>query len=164
VIQDATAVSANEWYPPSDLELRVYIESIPETMKKAYALAMAGWKTNATGLVVEATYNVIRVAERLWVGLSAWFPPKHFGNKDAGEYFGEYIAQRYELRYALVEPEGPGSGGSMMRPMVAYGVLLDVQDTIVLTVRLMLAFRPPVGIDVERWEKKFAAAIDSYPC
>jgi hypothetical protein len=112
VINAATSTNTSEWAPPSALELAAYIESIPETMKKAYELAMPDWNKGATNVVAQATYQVIRVVERLWVGLSAWYPPKHFGNKDAAEYFSEYTAQRFELRYDLVEPGGPRTGGN----------------------------------------------------
>jgi hypothetical protein len=33
-----------------------------------------------------------------------------------------------------MEPGGIGTGGTMMRPMVAYGVLLDLQELIILSV------------------------------
>jgi hypothetical protein len=164
VINAATSTKTSNWVRPSDLELAVYIESIPDTMKKAHELAKPDWDNGATNVVAQATYRVIRVAERLWVGLSAWFPPKHFGNKDAAEYVSEYIEQRYELRYALLEPDGPGTGGTMMRPMAAYGVLLDVQDTISLTVEKMLTFLAPNShIDFEKWREKFVAGTRSQP-
>jgi hypothetical protein len=140
VINAATTTKTSNWVRPSDLELAVYIESIPDTMTN---WPSPNWDNGATNVVAQATYRVIRVVERLWVGLSAWFPPRHFGNKDAAEYVSEYIAQRYELRYALLEPDGPGTGGTIMRPMAAYGVLLDVQDTISLTVEKMLTFLAP---------------------
>jgi hypothetical protein len=133
-------------------------------MQKAYELAQAEWERGATNVVAQATYQVIRIAERLWIGLAAGFPPDHFGRKDAAKYVSEYIAGRYELRYALMEPEGPRTGGSMMRPMAAYGVLLDLQDLIVLTVRMMVTFSAMEGnVDLEKWEKRFIAAVSSYP-
>ncbi len=164
VINAATSPNTSDWAPPGGLELKAYVESIPDTMKRAYELAMPDWNRGATNVVAQATYQVITVVERLWVGLSAWYPPKHFGNKDATQYFNEYAAQRFELRYALVEPGGPGTGGTTMRPSVAYGVLLDVQDVLVLTVRMMAEFAEPEHhIDLEKWKQRFAAATNSYP-
>jgi len=79
-------------------------------------------------IVAQATCQVIDVAERLWLGLSSWYRPN------------QYITNRFSLRHALTEPEGVGAGGTMLRPMIAYGVLLDVQALIVLTVRMMVGF------------------------
>jgi hypothetical protein len=162
VIAAATKPS-NDWHPPGPLELAIYIQSIPDTMQKAYELAQAEWNIGATNVVAQATYQVIRIAERLWIGLAAGFPPDHFGGKQAAEYVSDYIARRYELRYALMEPEGPRTGGSMMRPMAAYGVLLDVQDLIVLTVRMMVTFAAmEESVDLEKWKTRFADAVSSY--
>ena len=161
IIDAATLPPHGEWHPPGDLELKVYIESIPDTMKKAYEFAKPEWDKGATSVVTQATYQVIRVAERLWLGLSAWYPPNHFGNKGAAEYFSTYIDKRYELRRALMEPEGPRTGGTMMMPC-RHGVLLDVQDTMVLTVRMMLTFlRPHTGIDIDEWTRRFTAATET---
>ena len=112
------------WFPPGKLELAAYVESIPGTLGKAYELAQVEWAKGATNIVAQATYQVTNVSERLWTGLSAWYPPGHFGGKEATEFISEYVAKRYELRHALLEPGGLGTGGSMMRPLVAYGVLL----------------------------------------
>jgi hypothetical protein len=157
--------SRRDWHPPGDLELAVYIESIPDTLQKAYELAQVEWGKAATNVVTQATYQVIRVAERLCIGLAAGFPPDHFGGKDASEYISDYIARRYELRYALMEPEGPRTGGSMMRPMAAYGVLIDLQDLIVLTVRMLVAFSAiNAHVNLGRWKERFSNATTSYPC
>ena len=98
-----SAIAARRiWQPPGTLELAIYIESIPETMKKAYELAQTEWDRGATNIVAQATYQVTGVAERLWTGLSAWYPPGHFGGKDATEFIGEFLTQRYDLPTRLI--------------------------------------------------------------
>jgi hypothetical protein len=68
------------------------------------------------------------------------------------------------ITIAAAEPGGPRTGGTMMRPLVAYGVLLDVQDVLVLTIRMMVEFTEPEHhIDLEKWKERFAAATNSYP-
>ncbi len=53
----------------------------------------------------------------------------------------------------------------MMRPMAAFGVLLDVQDLIVLTVRMMVTFSPmDESVSLEKWKERFVKATSSYPC
>jgi hypothetical protein len=164
VINTATA-KRTTWTPPSKLELTAYVESIPDTMKKAYEVAQPEWDKGATNVVAQATYQVTAVAERLWIGLSAWYPPKHFEGKEPTEFVGEFLRQRYDLRHSLMEPEGIGTGGSMMRPMVAYGVLLDLQELIVLSVRMLLTFvQPDTGISLDDWVNRFRTATNSYPC
>jgi hypothetical protein len=99
-----------------------------------FFLAIAKAASSTTNIVAQATYQVTAVAERLWIGLSAWYPPGHFDGKEATEFIGEFLRQRYDLRHSLMEPGGIGTGGTMMRPIVAYGVLLDLQELIILSV------------------------------
>jgi hypothetical protein len=159
----AASKSQVEWQPPGEIELAAYIDSIPDTMQRAYDLAQAEWDKQATFVVAQATYQVISVAERLWVGLSTRYPPGHFGGRDAAEFIGEYTTSRFELRHALMEPGGPGTGGRMMLPMIAYGVLLDVQALILLTVGLTLSFSTlHPRIDLEKWQERFEKATSGY--
>ena len=161
VIKSATA-SADDWRPLGKIALAAYAESIPETLRKAYELAQPEWDKGLTSVAAQATYQIVSVAERLWVVLSACYPPHHFGGKEAEEFISEYIAKRYELHHALLEPEGPGTGGTMMRPVVANGVLEDLQDLIVSTVRAILTFVvDDVDVDIHDWTKRFKDATRS---
>lgn len=159
---DAAGKAPKEWQQPGDIEMAAYIESLPDTMQRSYEIAMPDW-SKANFIKAQATYQVIRVAEKLWIGLAAWYPPKHFGGMPAEEFIFQYIGGRYDLRHALMEPGGPRSGGTMMIPMIAYGVLLDVQALIVLTVRVMITFSLLHSkVDLEAWQKRFRDATGSY--
>jgi hypothetical protein len=159
---DAAGKTSKEWQQPGDIEMTAYIESLPDTMQRAYELAMPEWN-RANLIKAQATYQVIRVAEKLWIGLAAWYPPSHFGEMPAETFIFQYISGRFDLRHALMEPSGPRSGGTMMIPMVAYGVLLDVQALIVMTVRMMVSFSSLCSkIDLEAWQKRFRDATGSY--
>jgi hypothetical protein len=159
---DAAARPPREWQQPGDIETAAYIESLPDTMQRAYELAMPEWN-NANFVKAQATYQVIRVAEKLWIGLAGWYPTNHFGGEPAEEFIFKYIADRYALRHALMEPGGVRSGGTMMIPMIAYGVLLDVQTLILMTVRMMINFSSLCSkIDLDSWEKRFREATGAY--
>jgi hypothetical protein len=159
---DAAGKAPKEWQTPGEIEMAAYIESLPDTMQKAYELAQPEWN-RASFIKAQATYQVIRVAEKLWTGLAAWYPPNHFGEVPADEFVPQYIAERFSLRHALMEPGGPRSGGTMMIPLVAYGVLLDVQELIVLTVRMMVGFSILcTKVNLDTWQERFQKATSSY--
>jgi len=159
---DAAGKAPKEWQQPGEIEMAAYIESLPDTMTRAYDLAMPDWN-RANMTKAQASYQVIRVAEKLWIGLAAWYPANHFGGAQAEEFIFEYITGRFDLRHALMEPGGPRSGGTMMIPMIAYGVLLDVQALIVMTVRMMVNFSSLCSkIDLRTWENRFREATSSY--
>jgi hypothetical protein len=159
---DAASKTSKEWQQPGDIEMAAYIESVPDTMQCAYELAMPEWN-GANMIKAQATYQVIRVAEKLWIGLAAWYPPNHFSEKTSEDFIFQYITGRFDLRHALMEPGGPRSGGTMMIPMIAYGVLLDVQALVLMTVRMMVNFSSLCSkVDLEAWEKRFQEATGSY--
>ena len=150
------------WQPPSEIALYTFVQSIPDIMKTAYRLAQPEWDKGATNTVTQATYQVIDVVEQIWIQLAAWYSPNRFG-KPAAQYFSEFLASRFEFRRALIEPEGEGTAGTMIRPMVAYGVLLDAQQAVVLTVRLLLLFRETKhDFDVEKWRAQFKSSTSTY--
>jgi hypothetical protein len=157
-------VEGDKWERPSDLALISFVQNVPDLLKTAYDLAQPDWDTGATGTVTHATYQVVDVVARVWVQLAACYPPNHFG-KPAAQYISEYVAGRIDLRYALIEPEGPRTRGTMVAPMVAHGVLLDVQELVVLTVRLLLLFHElsvsPNQFEIEDWEKRMAKVTSS---
>ena len=159
---DAANKTSRDWQQPGDIEMAAYIESLPDTMQRAYELAQPDW--NGANLIkAQATYQVIRVAEKLWTGLSTWYPPRHFGEKSTEEFIFQYIADRFDLRHSLMERGGTRTGGTMMIPMIAYGALLDIQALIVLTVRMMVGFSTLTSkINLEKWEERFRKATASY--
>jgi hypothetical protein len=159
---DAAGRPPKEWQQPGDIEMAAYIESLPDTMQRAYGLAMPEW-CKANFIKAQATYQVIRVAEKLWIGLAAWYPTDHFAGATGEEYIFKYISDRFALRHALMESGGVRTGGTMMIPMIAYGVLLDVQSLILMTVRMMVNFSTLCQkVDIEGWQKRFAEATEAY--
>jgi hypothetical protein len=160
--EESIRSSTTEWTPPSDIALYTLVQNIPGIMKTAYDLAKPEWNKGATNTVTQATYQVIDVVEQLWNQISAWYPPNHFG-KPSAQYFSEFLASRFQFRRALLEPNGPGTAGTMIRPMVAYGALLDAQQALVLTVRLLLLFsEQEVGFDINECNRRFDSATDDY--
>jgi hypothetical protein len=61
-----------DWSPPSDIALYTYLQSIPDIMGNAYALAQKDWD-KGSGVATQATYQVIDVVEQIWIQLSAWY-------------------------------------------------------------------------------------------
>jgi hypothetical protein len=147
------------WEPPSDLALMAYVQSLPNILTAAYDLVQPEWDKGVTSIVTQATYQVISVVEQMWVQLARWYPPNHFGQKPAAQFFSDFIASRFEFRYALIEPEGARTGGTMIRPMVAYGVLLDAVETILLTIELLFISKAP-DFNLEQWKKRWRAAYE----
>lgn len=147
--------SKEDWRPPSELALIAFLKSIPDILKAAYDLVQPGWD-GSTSSMTQASYQVVDVVGRIWIQLAEWYPPNHFG-KPAAQYLSDYVAARVELRYALMEPDGPRSRGTMIRPMVAYGAMLDAQELLILTVRMLSFDYDETRFSIKEWEKQIRA-------
>jgi hypothetical protein len=140
------------------------VENIPDLLKTAYDLAQPEWDSGVTAVMTEATSQVIDVLTRVWVQLAVWYPPNNF-SKLPSQYISDYVAGRFDLRYTLIEPEGPGTRGTIAHPMVAHAVLLDVQEVVIMTVESLLLFHKwsesPIRFEFEDWEKRMRAVDGS---
>ena len=123
-----------------------YIDMLPDILAAAYRNSRQGWSGN-TAQMVNATYDIIEVVKEIWLRLSRAFPERHFGGKSAGKFLEDYMDQHYTLRYALAEPYGRGTGGTIVRVQVAGGILSDLEKMTVVTVRAICG----LGDHVDSW-------------
>lgn len=123
-----------------------YIDMLPDILAAAYKNSRPGWSGN-TAQMVNATYDVIEVVKEMWLRLSRAFPQNHFGGNPAGKFLEDYMDQHYTLQYALAEPSGRGTGGTIVRVQVAGGILSDLEE---MTVETVSAIRG-LGDHVDSW-------------
>ncbi|MGH6865631.1 MAG: HNH endonuclease signature motif containing protein [Methyloceanibacter sp.] len=66
------------WSRPYETSYMVFVNHLPDALAAAYKAARPLWA--GSGLEMVDGYNlVIDTLKRLWLGLSNWFPPGHFG-------------------------------------------------------------------------------------
>ncbi len=94
-----------------------------------------GWDTGVTATMMNASYGLIHNLESNLVGLASFYPSGHFGATGAQEYFFELTKSRFDWRRMQLEPDGPGSRGTMIGPMAAGSVIADLEDAVVDMVR-----------------------------
>ena len=126
-----------------------YIASLPASLASAYAIAQPRWDTGVTSEMIEATIGVIDVVIQLLVHLGERFPTNHFEGKSAAQYFSEYTSARYRWHRLLIEPEGVGTGGTIVGPLTALAVLKSLEQSVEDMVSAQAS--PEDGIDHPRW-------------
>ncbi|SED04572.1 hypothetical protein SAMN05444164_3517 [Bradyrhizobium erythrophlei] len=137
--------------------LAAYIEGLPDVLKHAYAQAQKLWDSAGTRDMVNGSRLVIDVLEQSWIHLSAWFSPRHFGEKSAAEYFSGFIASRHSWNYALQEPEADGSRGREVRVMYVGETLLDIEEAVAETA-VSLGEMYMDDFDKGSWERRWRLA------
>ena len=156
VVIPSTEPEADALMIPADEALVTYIKSLPGVLANGYAVAQPRWDTGITVEMVEGTYDVINLVVQMLTHLASWFPKDHFGGQPAPEYFSQYVATRFVWHRALTEPDGVGTGGTIVGPVTSIAVLGDVQRAVEEVVSSLLWERE--GFSLEAWRGEWNQA------
>jgi hypothetical protein len=106
----------------------------------------------------QASYNLIECLRTVWLHLSEGFPDRHFRNKPADEYIDCYIQSRFAWYRALSEPDGSGTGGTIVNQLAAGSVIRDLQTVIEQTVYALRGFDYPADCR-EAWLRRWRESV-----
>ena len=134
-----------------------FISSLPAIRKEAIARARQRWSGYTTADALNYHGEYIEALVGILTALAAFFPANHFDDKPAREHFSEAIAARFRWHRAHLEPDGPGTRGTMIGPLAAAEVTADVEEMIVDLVG-SLNFDPDHEPDFTTWKAAWDAA------
>lgn len=131
-----------------------YVRSLPELHRQAYKQAHLLWDTGITSEMRKGSYQVIEVLKGILLELAKYYPPNHFG-PDTVTYFDEYIKSRYSWAYKKLEPNGPGTGGTIVLVQAGGEVMNDLEEMIAGMVCSLTSGRGDFNYTVwlEEWKK-----------
>lgn len=134
----------------SDVRL---FQSLPEVKAVAYATARAGWDAGIAIEMRKASYDVVDFYEFIWLRLAEFYPPKHFGKDGASAYIRQYVRDRYKFHWAKHEPNGVGTGGTIVGVLTGGDVLNDLDRLMVETATAIVGYRD--DFDFDSWLKRW---------
>lgn len=143
-----------EWYRPNEDSFKAYVEHLPEAAAAAYRAARPLWENGGGLASIDGSNLVIETLQRLWLGLSRWYEPRHFG-PSAATYIETYLDQRRDWHRALVYIDKTAIGSSF-GIIAAEGTMRDAESMIVETVRAVAYLLP--DFDLGEWEARWAKA------
>ena len=141
---------------PADEALVAYVNSLPSVLNKAYTIARPRWDSGVTAEMIEGSYDVIDVVIQMLAHLASWFPQNHFDDKPAPEYFSQFVSTRFSWHRALAEPDGIGTGGTIVGPFAAAAVLGDTERAASEMVTALLWGRE--GFSLKAWRREWEQA------
>jgi hypothetical protein len=142
---------------PSQAEIDAVIEALPNILGDAVRSGKSDYDSGTTFGMIQAAARASEVTKQIWLRLSQAFPEVHFGGRPAEEFIDDYIQQRSEWHYALAEPEGPGTGGTIVGILVSRGVLNDLHAAVMETVRSIRGLGYSRR-ELEAWKERWTAA------
>lgn len=135
---------------PSEIR---FINALPKMRTVYYKICQEGWDTGVTVEMNKASYELIDFLESSWIRLAEYYPPRHFGGTDPKSYISKYIQERFAFHRAKYEPEGPGTGGTMVGIRTGGDVISDLETEISDLVTAL--FSDINGFDINIWLKEW---------
>ena len=81
-----------------------------------------------------------------------YYVPECFGNQSAQEFFSEIISSRYRLYSVIAEPDGPGTGGTIVPIKKQSSLIADIEKLVEMLVEGNWAERYS---EYEDWRKRW---------
>lgn len=128
-----------------------YINSLPTFRLALQQQAQPKCDTGIISEMVQANYDYIDSLTGILVMLANYYSPKQFGDQSPQEFFSEIIASRFRWHYAVIEPHGPATGGTIVRILCSSSVASDVERMIEDMVDALVGWDD--DFDWDNWKK-----------
>lgn len=139
-----------------------YMHMLPAIRGEIYKRSRQKWDSGRSGEMRSGNRDVIDVMIQVLIALARFYPEKHFGNS-AEIYMNEMVAMRYSWHRAHLEPEGVGTGGSMVSVMVGGKVIGDVERMVCDMVFSLVELGEVDEFDYGSWLREWTTAADVSP-
>jgi hypothetical protein len=146
---------------PNPEKLTNYIRTLPAIRRDAYGRAKPLWDTGVTREQKQGCYDVGDVLEQILATLASWYPTNHFDGREPQDYINAMTGSRFTWHHAHLEPNGIGTGGTMIGSMVANSVMCDLETMIVDMVSSLSMHLG--GLDCDQWKKDWEAINEPDP-
>ncbi|WP_417367335.1 HNH endonuclease signature motif containing protein [Flavobacterium beibuense] len=140
--------------------LNKYLERILIIRNAQYSIAKTYWDTGVTAEMIKGSLLIISFLEEVLIELSTFFPKGHFNNLHPKIYFNNILAEKYMWHRLLLEPEGAGTGGSIV-PVLLGGKIMDVLNELVVNMVESLSFPYLMegDLNIKEWIESWNSSI-----
>lgn len=126
-----------------------FIKGLPKVYQAVQENAQEGWDTGVTADMRQASYDVIDFLEYAWLRIAEFYPEKHWSGNTAEDYIRSYIQERFTFHWSKHEPEGPGTGGTIVGVLTGGDVISDLEELVADTVASLFMYND--DFEFEAW-------------
>lgn len=139
--------------------LKDYLQKIPIVHNAQLAIARKKWDTGVTAKMNQENFDMVDFYEEVLIELSTFYPKGHFNNLPPKKYFSEIISSNFLWHRLVLEPDGVGTGGTIVSTMTVANVMNDLRYMIVDMAKSLL-FRYDIDehIDLIKWRDEWLKA------
>ena len=104
-----------------------YINSLPAFRLAFLEQIQPRLDTGITSEMAGGFRDYIEALTTILVTLAGYYSPKHFEEQTPQEFISDIIDCRFRWHYTIIEPDGPGTGGTMVIVLVPERVASDME-------------------------------------
>ncbi|WP_143813117.1 HNH endonuclease signature motif containing protein [Pantoea vagans] len=126
--------------PSSRDGLYDYLDSLPLVKQALVTTSQEGWGTGSTASMIEANEAYIAGLQGILIGLLDYYENECFESQSPHEFLGDVISARYRWHRLRLEPAGPNTGGTIVRPVLGCAVASDLENMVVDMVVALIGY------------------------
>jgi hypothetical protein len=131
--------------------LKDYLEKILVVHQAQLTIAKTKWDKGVTAFMNQGNYDMIDFYQEVLIELSTFYPKGHF-NVSPEKYFNELISSKFMWYRLVLEPEGAGTGGTIISTMTGGYVADDIKKMIVdMVTSLLSSYALERQVDLKTW-------------
>lgn len=104
-----------------------YIDSLPLVKQTLLISSQEGWDNGSTMSMVTANSDYIDGLQGIIIGLLNFYQNDCFETQEPHEFLSDVISARYQWHRLRLEPEGPNTGGTIVRILIGSAVATDLE-------------------------------------
>jgi hypothetical protein len=136
--------------------LKEYLDKILIIHQAQLTIAQTKWDSGVTANMNQGNYDIIDFYEEVLIELSTFYPKGHFNGQTPNNFFSELISSKFQWHRLVLEPEGAGTGGTIVSTMTGGQVMYDLKNMIVDMVNsLLLPYEIDKQIDLNNWREEW---------
>lgn len=136
--------------------LQEYLDKILIIHQAQLTIAQTKWDSRVTATMNQASYDIIDFYEEVLIELATFYPKGHFNNQAPKKYFNELISSKFLWHRLVLEPEGVGTGGTIVSTMTGGNVMEDMRRMIVDMVNALLwTHEIEERVDLKKWREEW---------
>lgn len=132
--------------------LKDYLAKILIIHQAQLTIAHTKWDTGVTAVMNQGYYDMVDFYEEVLIELSTFYPKGHFNNQTPKNYFNELISSRFLWHRLVLEPQGVGTGGTIVSTSTGGSVMTDLKEMVIVMVNSLLwPYEIEEQIDLDKW-------------
>lgn len=139
--------------------LKDYLQKILIIHNAQLTIAQIKWDTGVTANMNQGNYGMIDFYEKVLIELSTFYPKGHFNNLPPKTYFSKIISSKFLWHRLVLEPDGVGTGGTIVSTMTGGNVMYELRRMVVDMVNsLLFPYEIDEQINLDKWRNEWLQA------